>query len=83
MAIYNHEYGKWATSKSAQLSTKLWVKLLLLLENALKLGGPLIEDLNPLQGPTLTLIPSSTNTHAELVKKLHMDSSWHALNSML
>ena len=28
---------KWATSKSTQLSTKVWVKLLLLLENALKL----------------------------------------------
>ena len=28
---------KWATSKSTQLSTKIWVKLLLLLENALKL----------------------------------------------
>ena len=27
----------WATSKSTQLSTKIWVKLLLLLENALKL----------------------------------------------
>jgi len=25
---------KWATSKSTQLSTKVWVKLLLLLENA-------------------------------------------------
>ena len=29
---------KWATSKSTQLSTKIWVKLLLLLENALKLN---------------------------------------------
>jgi len=29
---------KWATSKSTQLSTKGWVKLLLLLENALKLN---------------------------------------------
>ena len=28
---------KWATSKSTQLSTKVWVKPLLLLENALKL----------------------------------------------
>ena len=28
---------KWATSKSTQLSTKIWVKLLLL-ENALKLN---------------------------------------------
>ena len=30
---------KWATSKSTQLSTKVWVKLLLLLENALKLNS--------------------------------------------
>ena len=29
---------KWATSKSTQLSTKIWVKLLLLPENALKLN---------------------------------------------
>ena len=29
---------KWATLKSTQLSTKIWVKLLLLLENALKLN---------------------------------------------
>ena len=29
---------KWATSKSSQLLTKAWVKLLLLLENALKLN---------------------------------------------
>ena len=29
---------KWATSKSTQLSTKIWVKLLLLLENTLKLN---------------------------------------------
>jgi len=30
---------KWTTSKSTQLSTKLWVKLLLLLENPLKLNS--------------------------------------------
>ena len=29
---------KWATSKSTQLSTNVWVKLLLPLENALKLN---------------------------------------------
>ena len=29
---------KWATLKSTQLSTKIWVKLLLPLENALKLN---------------------------------------------
>ena len=31
---------KWATSKSTQLSTKVWAKLLLPLENALKLLRP-------------------------------------------
>ena len=51
------------------------------------------EHLNPLQRPTHTLTPSSINTqnrsthrigqHTELVKKLHMDLSWHALNSTL
>jgi len=30
---------KWATSTSTQLSTNVWVKLLLLLENALKLNA--------------------------------------------
>ena len=35
---------KWATSKSTQLSTKIWVKLLLLLEDALKLN---FENLHP------------------------------------
>ena len=29
---------KWATSKSTQLSAKIWVKLLLMLENAVKLN---------------------------------------------
>jgi len=29
---------EWATSKCTQLSTKIWVKLLLLFENALKLN---------------------------------------------
>jgi len=48
---------KWATLKSIQLSIKVWVKLFLLLENALKLT----ENLNPFQGPSLT--PSSINTH--------------------
>jgi len=52
---------KWATSNSIQLSTNVWIKLLLLLENALKFWGPLTENLNPLQGPTHTLTPSSIN----------------------
>jgi len=29
---------KWATSNSTQFSTKVWAKLLILLENALKLN---------------------------------------------
>ena len=50
---------KWATSKSAQLSAKNWVKLLLLLFfEALELA----ENLNPLQGPTYTLTPPLINT---------------------
>ena len=56
---------KWATSKSTQLSTKIWVKLLLLLENTLKLNFEalkLTENLNPLQGPTHTLTPPSIST---------------------
>ena len=56
----NHEYGyKRATSKSTQLSTKFWVKLLLLLENTIKLNFKALENLNPLQGPPHT---SSINT---------------------
>ena len=76
---------KLATSKSTQLSTKSWVKLLLLLENALKLNFealPLSENLNPLQGPTHTLTPSSINTQNRS-KKLRIDLSWHVLNSMI
>jgi len=42
---------KWATSVIAHNFQQVWVKLLLLLENP-----------NPLQGPTHTLTPSSVNT---------------------
>ena len=76
--------GKWATSKSTQLSTKVCVKLLLLLANVLTLdfeGLLLTENLNPLQGPTHPLTPSSMNTENRS-KKLRMDLSWHALHSM-
>ena len=48
--------------KSTQLSTTFWVKLLPLLENALQLNSEAIkltENLNPPQGPTHTLTPSS------------------------
>ena len=53
---------KWATSKSTQLSTKIWVKLLLLHAWKCQFWGPLTENLNPLQGPTHTLTPPSINT---------------------
>jgi len=46
---------KWATSKSTQLSINIWVKLLLLLENALNLNFEalsLTENLNPLRAHT-------------------------------
>ena len=67
---------KWATSKSTQLSTKVWVKLLLLLENALKLNF----EPSPKAHTHSELI---INKHTEQVKKLRMDISWHALSSML
>ena len=53
---------KWATSKSTQLSTIVWIKLLLLLENALNLGPLTNWNLKPLQGPPHTLTPSSIRT---------------------
>ena len=70
---------KWATSKSTQLSTKVWVKLLLLLENSI------------LRPSNWKFEPSpKAHTHSDLIinkhrtgQKLHMDLSWHALNSML
>ena len=57
---------KWATSKFTQVLTKFWVKLLLLLENALKLnfwGPPLTNwkfEPSPMSQHTLT--PTSINT---------------------
>ena len=76
---------KWATSKSTQLSTKIWVKLLLLLENALKLNfwGPLTSwKFEPSPRPHTHSDPT-INKHTEQVKKLHFDLSWHALNSVI
>ena len=49
-------------------------KLLLLLENALKLNFE-AENLNPLQG--------QPPTHSDPIIKLGMDLSWHVLNSMI
>ena len=57
--------NKWATSKSTQVSTKVCIKLLPLSENALKLNFEALyqtENLDPLQGPTHTLTPSSIYT---------------------
>ena len=56
---------KWAASKRTQVSAIFCIKLLPLLENALKLNLKAIyqtENLNPLQGPTHTLTPSSIHT---------------------
>ena len=57
-------WAKWATSKSTQLSTNVWVKLLLLLENALKLNfwGPLTNWKFEPCPRAHTLTPSSINT---------------------
>jgi len=64
---------KWTTSKSTQFRQRI-VKLLLQFEYAVK------HNLNPLQGPTHTLTPSSIKQ----VKKLQNGFvSWHALNSMI
>ena len=56
---------KWAASKRTQVSAKLCIKLLPLLENALKLNFKALyeaENLDPLQGSTHTLTPSSIHT---------------------
>ena len=56
---------KWAASKRTQVSAILCIKLLPLLENALKLHFKTLyetENLDPLQGPTHTLTPSSIHT---------------------
>ena len=56
---------KWAASKRTQVSAILCIKLLPLLENALKLNFKALygtENLDPLQGPTPTLTPSSIHT---------------------
>ena len=56
---------KWAASKCTQVSAILCIKLLPLLENALKLNFKALyetENLDPLQGPTHTLTPSSIHT---------------------
>ena len=56
---------KWAASMRTQVSAILCIKLLPLLENALKLNFKALyytENLDPLQGPTHTLTPSSIHT---------------------
>ena len=66
---------KWAASKRTQVSAILCIKLLPLLENALKLNFKALyetENLDPLQGPTHTLTPSSIHTQNR-PQKLRMD----------
>ena len=56
---------KWVASKRTQVSAILCIKLLPLLENALKLNFKALyetENLDTLQGPTHTLTPSSIHT---------------------
>ena len=56
---------KWAASKRTQVSAILCIKLLPLLENALKLNFKALyetENLDPLQSPTHTLTPSPIHT---------------------
>jgi len=59
---------KWATSKFTQLSTKIWVKLFLLLENALKLKFEPSPRPHTQSDPTI-------DKHTEQVKKLGIDLS--------
>ena len=56
---------KWAASKRTQVSAIVCIKLLPLLENGLELNFKALyetENLDPLQGPTHTLTPSSIHT---------------------
>ena len=65
---------KWAASKRTQVSAILCIKLLPLLENALKLNFKALyetENLDPLQGPTHT--DPIINTHTKQAQKLRMD----------
>ena len=65
---------KWAASKRTQVSAILCIKLLPLLENALKLNFKALyetENLDPLQGPTHT--DPIINTHTKQAPKLRMD----------
>ena len=70
---------KWATSKSTQLSTKVWVKLLPLLENALKLNfhtyqnrvksSPVSErSAYPLQGEGLNICGEIRKTEGRHIR---------------
>jgi len=72
---------KWATSTSTQLSTKVWVKLLLLLENALKL------NLRPPNLLKIWILSRASHTfwphHHRTGQKLCMDLSWYALTFLL
>ena len=64
-------------SCSTQLSTKVWVKLLLLFENTPKLNS----RPSNFKTPPHTLTPSSV--HTQNSQRSTMDLLWHALNSML
>ena len=72
--LWTMSTDKWATSTSTRLSTKVWVKLLLL-ENALKLNfwGTLTNwKFEPSPRPHTHSDPT-INEHTEQVKKLRID----------
>ena len=73
---------KWAISKSTQFLIKVWVKLLLSAWKCLKRGPLTNWKFEPSTRPHTHSDPI-INKHTEQVKKLPMDLSWHALNSVL
>ena len=68
-----------------QLQSLHWVKVLLLLENALKIRflGPLTDWRFEPSPRAHTHSDPIVNKHKEQGKELWMDLSWHSLNSML
>ena len=71
---------KWATSKPTQLSTKVWVNCSFRLKT--QFWDLINWKFEPSPRPHTHSDPI-INKHTEQVKKLCMDLSWHALNSML
>ena len=74
--------SRYGTSRQLQVYTKVWIKLLLLIENALKLKfwGPLSNWKFEPSPKAHAHSDPIINKHTKQVKKLGMDLSWHALN---